>query len=56
MQKYHCRDFHGDPVVKISPSSAESGGLTLVTQLRSHMHLGQKPKQNSVVTNSTETF
>ena len=26
MQKYHCRDFPGGPVVKISPCSAESGG------------------------------
>ena len=26
MQKYHCRDFPGVPVVKTSPSSAESQG------------------------------
>ena len=26
MQKYHWRDYPGGPVVKTSPSSAESGG------------------------------
>ena len=26
MQKYHCRDYPGGPVVKTSPSSEESGG------------------------------
>ena len=41
-------DFHGDPVVKASPSNAEGAGLfpgrSLVWELRSHMAHSQKPK------------
>ena len=57
MQKYHCRDFPGVPVVKTSPCSAESG-VSIPRQVRSHMLPGQKPKQNrnSVVTNSVKTL
>ena len=57
MQKYHCRDFPGVPVVKTSPCSAESG-VSIPRQVRSHMLPGQKPKQNrnSVVTNSIKTL
>ena len=37
-------NFYGDPVVKTLPSNAESVGLTLLRQLRSHMTQGPKTK------------
>ena len=37
--------FTGGPVVKASPPSAGHAVQSLVRQLRSHMPLGQKPKQ-----------
>ena len=37
-------NFYGDPVVKTLLSNAESVGLTLLRQLRSHMTQGPKTK------------
>ena len=58
MQKYHCRDFTGDPLVKISPSSAESGCLIPghATEIPHAYGPKTKTKQKQVVTNSIKTL
>ena len=58
MQKYHCRDFTGGPLVKISPSSAESGCLIPghATKIPHASGPKTKAKQKQVVTNSIKTL
>jgi len=58
--KIYCRDFHGCPVVKTSPSSARGVGLIPGWGVNTpHALCGQKTKtenRSNVVTHSTKTL